>query len=370
MQIQSVRLHHICLTLKAPFVTSNGAYRDRETVVIEVVAEDGTIGWGECVAFATPWYTEETIDTAWMMLEQYFIPSLLQATITHPSEVSVLFQPVRRHHMAKAGLEMAIWDLYSKQLKQPLATCIGGNKQEISVGVAVGLQSSDIELYRLIDQYVEDGYKRIKVKIKPGQDIELLRGIRKHFPELPLMADANSAYQLTDIDHLQRLDEFNLMMLEQPLGVDDIIDHAKLQSVIHTPICLDESIISYDNVRQAIELKSCNIINVKLGRVGGYSEALKIHELCKEHHIPLWSGGMLESGIGRAHNIALSTLSEYSLPGDISASSRYWERDIIVPEVTIQSGKVQVSQGYGIGYEIDREYMESLTVREARFVRQ
>lgn len=369
MRLQSVTLHQICLQLKTPFVTSNGAYTDRETIIVEALAEDGTVGWGECVAFATPWYTEETVDTAWLMLEQYLIPAILAAEINHPEDVQSLFESVRRHHMAKAGLEMAIWDIYSKQMEQPLAEVIGGIREQISVGVAVGLQASDTELYRVIEQYITDGYERIKVKIKPGQDIELLRGIRKHFPALPLMADANSAYELSDIDHLKRLDKFELMMIEQPLGVDDIVEHAKLQREINTPICLDESIISYDNVQNAIELESCQIINIKLGRIGGYSEALKIHELCKQHQIPLWSGGMLESGIGRAHNIALASLSQYILPGDISASARYWDRDIIVPEVTIQAGKVQVSKEKGIGYEVDREFMSTITSRKVRFGR-
>lgn len=367
MVIKEVVLHRIRLALKAPFATSYGAYTDRETVLVEMRCEDGAIGWGECVAFATPWYTEETVDTAWLMMEQYLIPSLLNKDVSHPSELQQAFKSVRRHHMAKAGLEMAFWDLYSKRQGISLARAVGAERREIEVGVAIGLQGSEAELYRLIERYVEEGYRRIKVKIKPGQDVELIRGIRKHFPALPLMADANSAYTLADIDHLRQLDEFGLMMIEQPLGQDDIIEHAKLQHRLDTPVCLDESIVSYENAKQAIELGSCKIINVKLGRVGGMCEALRIHELCAKQDIPLWCGGMLETGIGRAHNIALASLSQFVLPGDVSASSRYWEKDVILPEVTIRDGKVTVPDRPGIGYEVDTAFVESVTLNRQRF---
>jgi len=369
MYIQSIKLHRICLQLKAPFVTSNGAYTDRETVLVEIQDEQGIQGWGECVAFSTPWYTEETVDTAWIMLEQFLIPLLLHQSFNHPSELAELFKPIRRNYMAKAGLEMAVWDLYSRLQRIPLAQAIGGVKPEIEAGVAVGLQPTDTELYRVIEQYIQDGYRRVKVKIKPGQDVELIRGIRRAFPELPLMADANSAYTLADIDRLKRLDEFGLLMIEQPLGADDIIDHAKLQQYIDTPVCLDESIVTLEDARKAIELGSCKIINVKLGRVGGFNEALHIHDLCRRHGIALWCGGMLETGIGRAHNIALASLSQFVLPGDISASSRYWERDVILPEVTIKNGKVTVTSQPGIGYEVDEDYIRTITLKSQLFDR-
>jgi len=367
MLIQRITLYQIRMQLRSPFVTSYGAYTDRETILVEVEEKSGVTGWGECVAFATPWYTEETIGTAWHMMEQFLIPPLLGQPFEHPSEVNALFTSVKRNQMAKAGLETAVWDMYAKLCGLPLAQVLGGTRQEIETGVAAGLQKSPEQLYSLIEQYVSEGYKRIKVKIKPGTDIELLRNIRSVFPHLPLMADANSAYTLNDVQHLQKLDEFGLMMIEQPLAADDIIDHAKLQQRLTTPICLDESLVTYDDVRKAIELGSCQVVNLKIGRVGGLSEALRIHELCAEHGIPVWCGGMLETGIGRAHNIALASLPGFTLPGDISASSRYWERDVIAPEVTLREGKITLSDQPGIGYEIDHEYIHSLTLRSESF---
>ena len=364
MNIRSVILHRIKMSLIAPFATSYGAYTDRETIIVQVVDEQGLSGWGECVAFATPWYTEETVQGAWSMMEQFLIPPLLEQPIAHPEELTELWQGIRRNKMAKAGLEMAIWDLYSKRLNKPLYEVMGGNSQPLKVGVAIGLQHNIARYYELIDGYIEQGYERVKVKIKPGNDVELIAAIRKRYPHLALMADANSAYSLSDIAHLQQLDPYGLLMIEQPLAVDDIIDHARLQGELTTPICLDESIISYDDVRHALQLGSCRIINVKLGRVGGWNEALRIHQLCLENNIPLWCGGMLETGIGRAHNLALASLPGFTLPGDISASNRYWERDIILPEVVIDEGKVHLPQGAGIGFEVDLDYMESLTLQK------
>ena len=362
MRIEQITLHRICLQLKSPFATSYGAYTDRETILVEVRDESGATGWGECVAFATPWYTEETVETAWHMMERYLIPTLLHCEIAHPDEVLPLFAFVRRHHMAKAGLEMAVWDLYARRRGQPLATVIGGVRQQIETGVAVGLQETPEKLYRVIEQYLADGYRRIKVKIKPGHDVELVRGIRAHFPDLPLMADANSAYTLEDVALLKQLDDFGLMMIEQPLAADDIVDHAELQKQLRTPICLDESLVACEDVRKAIMLGSCRVVNVKIGRVGGLSEAVRIHDLCHSRGVPLWCGGMLETGVGRAHNIALATLPGFTLPGDISASSRYWERDIIVPEVTVSDGRIAVPDRPGIGYEMDRDYLRHVSL--------
>jgi len=362
MRIEQITLHRICLQLKSPFATSYGAYTDRETILVEVRDESGATGWGECVAFATPWYTEETVETAWHMMERYLIPTLLRREIVHPDEVLPLFAFVKRHHMAKAGLEMAVWDLYARRRGQPLATVIGGVRQEIETGVAVGLQETQEKLYRVIEQYLSDGYRRIKVKIKPGLDVELVRGIRAHFPDLPLMADANSAYTLDDVALLKQLDDFGLMMIEQPLAADDIVDHAELQKQLRTPICLDESLVACEDVRKAIMLGSCRVVNVKIGRVGGLSEAIRIHDLCHSRGVPLWCGGMLETGVGRAHNIALATLPGFTLPGDISASSRYWERDIIVPEVSVRAGKIAVPDRPGIGYEMDRDYLRHVSL--------
>lgn len=363
MRIDQITLHRIGLQLKAPFATSYGQYTDRETILVELQDESGTIGWGECVAFATPWYTEETVETAWHMMERYLIPTLLHREIAHPEEVLPLLSFVKRHHMAKAGLEMAVWDLYAKRQGKPLASVIGGTRQEIETGVAVGLQASPEQLYRVIEQYLSDGYRRIKCKIKPGLDVDLVRGIRKQFPDLPLMADANSAYTLEDAEHLKRLDEYGLMMIEQPLAADDIIDHAELQKQLATPICLDESLVSSEDVRKALTLGSCQVVNVKIGRIGGLSEAIRVHDLCAARNVPIWCGGMLETGVGRAHNIALASLPGFTLPGDISASSRYWDRDIISPEVTVHDGKIKVSDQPGIGYEVDRDYLRHVTLQ-------
>lgn len=367
MRIRSVTLHHIRLDLISPFVTSYGAYRERDTILVEMEDESGTVGWGECVAFTTPWYTEETVHTAWLIMQHFLIPILLGQHIEHPNVIPDIFAQVKRHHMAKAGLETAAWDIYSKRQGMPLWKVLGGNKQEIEVGVAVGLQPTTDELYRKIASYLEEGYKRIKVKIKPGMDIDLIRGIREHFPDLPLMADANSAYTLHDVELLQQLDPYSLMMLEQPLAADDIVDHASLQKSLKTPICLDESLLTYDDVRKALQLGSCRVVNVKIGRVGGLTEAIRIHDLCASHHVPVWCGGMLESGVGRAHNLALASLPNFHIPGDLSASSRYWRRDVVLPEITLRSGTIHMPQAPGIGFEVDTDYVASVTIRKECF---
>lgn len=363
MGIQTIKLHRIHMVLKSPFATAQGTYTDRETIIVEMVDSTGRVGWGECVAFATPWYTEETTETAWHVLERFLIPALLDQRndVVHPEQLPELFQTVKRHHMAKASLEMAAWDLYAKQRGIPLSEAIGGTKREVEAGVAIGLQQSEAELFALIESYIQQGYNRIKVKIKPKNDIALIKSIRSRFPKLQLMADANSSYSLRHSELLAQLDRYDLLMIEQPLADDDIVDHAKLQAQLSTPICLDESIVSLERARQAIELGSCRVINIKLGRVGGMTEAKRIHDLCLANGIPVWCGGMLETGIGRAHNIALSSLSGFTIPGDLSASSRYWERDIITPEVTVTSGRIVVPTAPGIGYEVDRDYLQSLT---------
>lgn len=363
MIVQRITLHLIELMLKSPFTTSNGSYLERKTVLVEAEDHTGQTGWGECVAFATPWYTEETIGTAWHMMDEFLIPALLGKQIRHPSEIRSLFAHVRRNQMAKAGLETAVWDLYSKLLGIPLAQAIGGERREVEAGVAIGLPSSEKELFHTIDRYLQDGYRRMKVKIKPGRDVGLIQSIRRQFPDLQLMADANSAYTLQDADHLQRLDAYHLLMLEQPLGADDIVDHAKLQARLTTPVCLDESIVTCEDARKALALGSCKVINIKIGRVGGLSEAVNMHQLCAGNGIPVWCGGMLETGVGRAHNLALASLPHFTIPGDLSASSRYWERDIIAPEITVRDGKIQLPNRPGIGFEIDREFLQSVTQR-------
>lgn len=367
MNIRRITLHHIRLQLKTPFAASYGTYTDRDTLLVEMTDENGETGWGECVAFATPWYTEETLDTAWLMMRQFLIPAVLEKPVGHPSGLPARFAFVRRNPMAKAGLEQACWDLYAKRTGVPLARALGGTRREVEAGVAVGLQNGTDGLISAIEEYLAEGYRRIKVKIKPGQDAELLRAIRSRFPDLALLADANSAYTLNDVDRLKALDGFGLLMIEQPLDADDIVDHAALQRELATPVCLDESIAGFADARRALDLGSCRVINIKSGRVGGLTEAKQIHDLCEARGVPVWCGGMLESGIGRAHNIALASLPNFTIPGDLSASSRYWERDVVFPEVTVREGNIPVPDGPGIGFEVDREYLEHVTVRKESF---
>ncbi|MEH7346039.1 o-succinylbenzoate synthase [Bacillus sp. JJ1532] len=367
MKLKEITLRHLKMRMKSPFTTSFGTMQDRDFILLEAKDENGNSGWGESVAFHSPWYNEETLQTNWHMLEDFLIPQILNKEIKHPDEVSEIFSYIRKNNMAKSTLEGAVWDLYTQEQGISLAKALGGEKSKIEVGISIGIQNTVDDLLKLIDEYVTEGYKRMKVKIKPGWDVEVMREVRKHFPNVPLMADANSAYRLEDIDHLRALDEFDLMMIEQPLASDDIIDHATLQKQINTPVCLDESIHSYEDTRKAIELGSCKIINIKIGRVGGLTESKRIHDLCKQHDIPVWCGGMLESGIGRAHNIALTTLDNFILPGDTAGSSRYWDKDIIDPEVVVKDGFITVPDTPGIGYEPNRDTIKQYTITEKTF---
>lgn len=367
MIIKEVIVRRLKMKMKFEFTTSFGTIRDKDFLLIEVKDANGNSGWGESGAFHAPWYNEETIETNRHMLEDFLIPALLNKNIEHPDEVATIFSDFRRNYMAKAAIETAVWDLYARKKGISLAKALGGEKTKIEVGVSIGIQDTVDDLLRIIYGHVNEGYKRMKVKIAPGWDIDVIRQIRQQFPDVPLMADANSAYTLEDIGLLKRLDEFNLMMIEQPLAADDIIDHAKLQREIATPICLDESIHSYEDTRQAIELGSCKIINIKVGRVGGLTESKRIHDLCQKHDIAVWCGGMLEAGVGRAHNIALTTLGNFNLPGDTAGSSRYWEKDIIDPEVVVKDGYIEVPDGPGIGYEPNRELIKEFTINEEIF---
>ncbi|CAD2072227.1 o-succinylbenzoate synthase [Phocicoccus schoeneichii] len=363
MNFEKILLHRLKMKMKTPFTTSFGTQIDRYVTIVEIIDENGLSGFGECVAGEDPLYSEEFMDSALVAIKKYFGPLLLQSNLSHPKEVTELFKPFKRNMMAKSGLETAVWDLYAKQQGLPLYKVLGGEKTEVEVGISLGLEKSDDIIIEKIREKVEEGYKRIKVKIKPGRDVEMIRAIREVFPDIPLMADANSAYTLDDIELLKQLDEFNLMMIEQPLGSTDIVDHATLQKAIKTPVCLDESIDSYENAKAAIELGSCEIINVKVGRVGGLAESIKIHDLAKENKIPLWCGGMLEAGVGRLTNIAITTLPNFVLPGDTASSSRYWEEDIITPEVVAENGVVQLSDKPGIGAEVDFEKMKKVLIQ-------
>lgn len=363
MIIRDVIIRKLEMTMKNPFSTSFGTMQSRQFLVVEVIDEKGNKGYGEGVAFSIPWYTEETTNTSIHMIKDFLVPLLKGKTFQHPDEVNDLFKSIRKNNMAKAAVECAIWDCWAKRQGITLTEAIGGKKEKIDVGISIGLQSDFQTLAERIDQSVESGFKRIKVKIKPGHDIKLLREIRERFPEVPLMADANSAYSLDELDLLKQLDQFNLLMIEQPLASDDIVDHATLQKQIETPICLDESILSAEDARKAIQLGSCGVINIKIGRVGGMTEAKRIHDVCLEAGIPVWCGGMLEAGIGRAHNIALTTLPNFTLPGDTAGSASYWDRDIISPEVTVEDGTITVSQLNGIGYEVDMNEVEQHTTQ-------
>jgi o-succinylbenzoate synthase len=362
MRIRTIRLREIHLKLLSPFETSFGTSDLRRMLIVEVEA-DGVTGWGESTAGEGPFYSYETVETAWLILRDYLWP-MLRGKPIEAADVWDLLRGVRGHNMAKAALETAIWDAEAKQKRLPLSKLLGGTLAEIPCGVSIGIQPTISGLLARVEEALAGGYQRIKIKIKPGLDIDPVRTLRERFPRAGLMVDANSAYDLGDAALLKRLDQFQLMMIEQPLGWDDIYSHAQLQRQLETPICLDECIHSIEHARAAIETGACRIINIKLGRAGGHTAARRIHNLCQEKSIPVWCGGMLESGIGRAHNIAMSSLANFSLPGDVSASRRYWAEDIITPEVEVSSrGTIRVPSEPGIGFAIRLDRIESLTKR-------
>ncbi len=363
MQIRQVTMRELRMDLLTPFETSFGRVSQRRILLLEADV-DGTTGWGEVVAAETPFYAPETVDTAWHILRDFIWPTLKGREFGAASEVWGLLARVRGHNMAKGGLEAAVWDAEARSKGLPLWKLIGGTREEISCGVSIGIRPTLEELTAVVEKELSAGYQRIKIKIKPGWDVQPVECLRRNFPRIRLMVDANSAYGLADWPLLKQLEAYYLMMIEQPLGWDDLYAHAELQRKLETPICLDECIHTKEQARAAIEIGACRIINVKLGRVGGYTVARRIHDLCQQHGIPVWCGGMLESGIGRAHNIALSTLPGFSLPGDVSASRRYWEADIIEPEVVVTpTGTIRVPRGPGIGYQPRRDRIEQLTVR-------
>jgi O-succinylbenzoate synthase len=363
MRISSIDLTEINLPLVHFFETSFGRTYERRIILVKVTDSDGAAGWGEITCGESPGYSSEWTDSAWVTAEKILAPMVVGREVESAADVWGLMKRVRGHRMAKAGIETACWDLEAKRAGVPLWRHIGGVRSEIECGVSIGIQDTVEQLLEKIRTELEAGYRRIKIKISPVWDYEVIKAVRKEFGDIPLMADANSAYTLDDIDRLRSLDEFALMMLEQPLAHDDIIDHAKLQAAIATPVCLDESIHSAADARKAIELGACRIINIKLGRVGGFSEALAVERVCREAGVPVWCGGMLESGIGRAHNIAMSTLEGFSLPGDVSTSKRYWHEDIIEPAVEVSAnGTITPPDAPGIGFEVLEERMEKATV--------
>ncbi|HUC42116.1 MAG TPA: o-succinylbenzoate synthase [Candidatus Micrarchaeaceae archaeon] len=364
MRLKKITLREIRLQILSPFQTSFGITSLRRILLVEAETSDGAVGWGESTAGEDPFYSYETVETAWHILRDFLFPALKHREVGSAGEVFDLLAHVRGHNMAKAALETALWDIEAQQKTQPLWKLLGGTRAEIPCGVSIGIQPAIPDLLSKVERELAAGYQRIKIKIKPGQDVALVRALREKFPRIRLMADANSAYTLADAALLKQLDDFYLIMIEQPLGYDDIYSHAKLQRQLQTPICLDECIHDLEHARAAIETGACKIINIKLGRVGGHTAARRIHDLCQANSIPVWCGGMLESGVGRAHNIAMSTLPNFSLPGDVSASKRYWAEDVIAPEVEVTPrGTIVAPSAPGLGYAPRRDRIDSLTLR-------
>lgn len=364
--LKSVNLREIRLALREPFIISSGEQHLRRILLLEIADEDGATAWSECVAQEFPNYSSETVDTAWHALREWIIPPFLGMDL-NPREVANRIKHIRGHRMAKAAFEMAAWALQAEKSQLPLAVMLGGRKQRVPVGISIGLQNTPEKLAAEAHAALEEGYRKVKVKIKPGADVEFLAAVRDAIgKDAPLAADANSAYRLADAELLSALDRFDLIMLEQPLQHDDLLRHAELQKSLKTPICLDESITGLDRTEDMIHLKAGRIVNIKPGRVGGFAASIAIHDVCAAHGIPVWCGGMLESGIGRAHNVALATLDNFSLPGDLSPSRRYWEHDIVTPEWTMSpDGYVEVPvERAGLGVQVDRDRIDDLTVRE------
>jgi O-succinylbenzoate synthase len=369
MHIREIELREIRLPLIHFFETSFGRTTERRVVLARVIDKDGVEGWGECTAGEGPFYSDEWTDSAWVTLKEFLAPMVVGKEFANAAQAFSLMKPVRGHRMAKAAIETACWDLEAKVAGMPLWKHLGGVRTEIPCGVSIGIQNTPEVLLEKIERELEAGYQRIKIKIKPGWDVNIIERVRRSFPDIRLMGDANSAYTLSDVPLFRQLDRYALMMLEQPLAHNDIFDHAELQKQIETPVCLDESIRSSEDARHAVGLGSCRIINVKLGRVGGHAEAKRVEKVCRENKIPVWCGGMLESGIGRAHNIAMATLAGFTLPGDVSASSRYWAEDIIEPPVTVSArGTIIAPQKPGLGFDVNIARIDSLTVRRETIV--
>ncbi|HEY6274480.1 MAG TPA: o-succinylbenzoate synthase [Terriglobales bacterium] len=367
MKIEAVTLREIRMPLVHFFETSFGRTTERRILLV-TLSTDGPEGWGECVAGEDPFYSDESVDTAWYALEKYLVPTVLGKAIARGADVPAFFERVRGHRMAKGALENAVWDAEAQERRIPLGRLLGGTQEEIACGVSIGIQDSVEQLLEKIETELAAGYRRIKVKCKPGWDVEVFERIRRRWPDILLSCDANSAYRPDQLAHLKQFDRFNLLMIEQPLWSDDYYFHAQLQKQIKTAICLDEAIHNRRDAQAAAELGACRIINIKVGRVGGFSEATAVHDVARNAGIPVWCGGMLETGIGRSHNVALSTLPNFTLPGDVSASKRYWKEDIIEPAVEVSAeGLIKAPQAPGRGFQINHELVEKLTVRKKQF---
>jgi len=364
MKITKLAIHHLSMPLVSPFETSFGRAVDRESLLIEAFSE-GISGFGECVADRDPGYAYETSGTAWHILQEFIAPLVFGVDFSSPQDFPDLVSPIRGHPMAKAGLEMALWDLAGKLGDVSVQSMVGGKQETVPVGVSVGLQACPEELVDVVEEYLADGYQRIKIKIKPERDVGDTGAVRRAYPDILLQVDANSAYNLGTAQSLLPLDDMDLLLIEQPLAEDDLWDHRTLQSNFRTPICLDESIISLRHARQALEMDACRIVNIKAGRVGGLTNGIKIHDLCRSKGIPVWCGGMLETGVGRAANLALASLPGFKLPGDISASSRYYQQDITNESFTLNpDSTITVPQDPGLGVTIDRRALDQYTVKK------
>jgi O-succinylbenzoate synthase len=367
MHIDRLELRLLKLPLVHFFETSFGRIHDKHFILVRIEG-DGLVGYGECVAEQDPYYSSDTNETVWHIVSEFVVPRVVGKAFSHPCEVFPALKAIRGHNMAKAAVEMAAWDLYARQQRVPLSKVLGGTRDRIASGVSIGIQDSLDQLAEKVKTELAAGYRRIKIKIKPGWDVAAVEMIRSRFGNIPLMVDANAAYTFADADHLARLDPFDLMMIEQPLDYDDVMDHAQLQRRLKTAICLDESIKTVTIARDAIAAGACRIINIKPGRVGGFAESIRLHDLCASHNIPVWHGGMLESGIGRAANIHLASLSNFSLPGDIAASKRYFDPDLIDPAISVAAdGTIPVPTGPGIGVAIRNDRVDAATIRRAQF---
>jgi O-succinylbenzoate synthase len=363
MNIESIELHHVDMPLAHPFETSFGRELTRPCILVAVHAGALT-GWGECTAGAGPWFSSETTETAWHVLRDYLIPAVLGQDIASPADVVSRFRRVRGHPMARAGLENAIWDLLAQAQDVSLADMLGGQRARVPVGVSVGIEPTLDELLDRVAQHVAEGYGRVKLKIKPGWDVAMVRAVRERWPELLLQVDGNSAYTLAHASVFRELDQFDLLLIEQPLHHDDIVDHARLQVQLRTPVCLDESIHSPEHARWALDIGACRVINIKVGRVGGLSAAQQIHDLCAGRDVPVWCGGMLETNVGRAINVAMATLPNFALPGDISASARYYHEDIAEPNFVLNDDStLTVPTGPGLGVHVIPERLEGVRLR-------
>jgi O-succinylbenzoate synthase len=368
IKLEAVQIFHVSMRLRHPFQTSFGVEHDRQCLILGVEA-DGLIGWGECVAGKFPGYSYETAETAWHVLEDFFIPALAQYPSIAPQELRNALRGFKGHPLARAGLEMALWDLLGKRQGRSLKALFGGQRSRVEVGVSIGIQEDLPGMIAKVDGFLAKGYQRIKVKIKPGADLDIIAGIRQYHPEIKLQVDANSAYGIEDAEHLAQLDDHDLQLIEQPFAEDDILDHAQLQKQLNTALCLDESILSLRHACQATRVGACRVINIKPGRVGGLSEALAIHNFCYEEGVPVWCGGMLETNVGRAANLAIATLPGFILPGDISASERYYETDIAAPGFILNADStIDVPDHPGLGVEIDLNALDKSSLRKTRLI--